>query len=383
MSVGTWNASTGRTVVTTEDLQSIVEAHADHLVDRPPIKLGHTDTRFKGDSSDGNPAFGWVENPWVSDDGTTLVGDIAGIPSKLAEVASTAWRRRSAEIAWGVKTAAGKSYRAVLTGLAFLGVTPPAVKGLPDILALYSSDEYQAPTTLETAAGHSAVFFSEGDTPPNPPQNAIVADGEVQNPASGGGKATGGAAVAVSEKIREALGLSADATDEQTAKALADNGLQGVPAVPAAIEGPPPLPEKGEAVRPVAPATQPGNEQSPPVAPVAVAAPTVQVDAAQFSAAQSTITALSAQVASFQAEKDAERRNHILDTALRAGKIHPIVVSQYRAMLDADEANTTSLLEMLPAVMPTTEFGHNEQTRSPGFTDDDLKAANRALGLES
>jgi hypothetical protein len=146
--VGTWAASTGVTTVTRDDLTAMVTAYADGLVDKPVIKIGHDDDNEPNSPlGDGEPAYGWVGNVRLSDDGSTLLGDLVGMPGKLAEVAPTAWRRRSVEIAWGVKTAGGKSYRAVLTGLALLGVQKPAVKGLADVLALYSHDshdDYQA-----------------------------------------------------------------------------------------------------------------------------------------------------------------------------------------------------------------------------------------------
>lgn len=145
IATGTFGASTGRATVTRDDLVDILRAHADDLVDRAPLKIGH-ESKFNDDEGigEGNPAFGWVIPERIDDrdDGTSvLVGSIKGVPRKLADVLPHAYRRRSAELMYGVKTSAGRKYRAVLTGLAVLGATPPAVKTLRDVLAYYSGDD--------------------------------------------------------------------------------------------------------------------------------------------------------------------------------------------------------------------------------------------------
>lgn len=397
MQTGTWDASTGRTTIEPGDLAAMVAAHADQIMDRPPIKIGHTDTRFKDDSHDGDPAYGWVENLRTSADGQTLYGDIVGMPSKLAEIVGTAYRRRSAEIAWGAKSASGKVYKAVLTGLALLGKTAPAVKGLADVMALYSASGDLAEPSVIAAAGHSAVLTEFSDTPTIPPPAGFTTESAVEGATPGGPSDTGGAAVAVTEMsamsaIREVISkLPANAADSDVMKALAAAGYI------VTTKGPGPTAAEtvapAEPVTPVAPvapgapvpvAVTPAPITPEPVATAAAAvAPVTQVDTAQFAAQQSTISALSERIAHFEAEKATERRNHVLDQALRSGKIHPTVVSQYRAMLDSDEQNTTALLEALPAVLPVTEIGHSELSAPLGaFTDEDLKAANHAAGLE-
>ncbi len=392
MQTGTWDASTGRTTIEPGDLAAMVAAHADQIMDRPPIKIGHTDARFKDDGNDGDPAYGWVENLHTSPDGQTLLGDIVGMPSKLAEIVGTAYRRRSAEIAWGAKSASGKVYKAVLTGLALLGKTAPAVKGLADVMALYSaSGDLAEPAAIE-AAGHSAVLTEFSDTPTIPPPSGVSAEPVGDGATSGGPSDTGGAAVAVTEMsamsaIRDVMSkLPANAPDSDVMKALAAAGYivtskgPGPTAAEAAVE--PVAPVAPGTPVPVAVTPAPITPEPAPVA-TAAAAPVTQVDTAQFAAQQSTISALSERIAHFEAEKANERRNQVLDHALKAGKIHPTVVSQYRAMLDSDEHNTTALLEALPAVLPVTEIGHSELSAPLGvFTDDDLKAANHAAGLE-
>lgn len=138
MAVGTHTASNGRSTVTAAHLREAVAACHDHLIDRPPIKLGHVDPRFSETALDGSPAYGWVENLRTSRDGQKLIGDLAHIPSQLAEIIPAAFRRRSVELKFGVTGASGRVYRMALSALALLGVTPPAVKGLADITVLYS-----------------------------------------------------------------------------------------------------------------------------------------------------------------------------------------------------------------------------------------------------
>lgn len=139
VSAGTWDASTGRSTITPDDLTSAVQAFSDHLVNKPPVKIGHTDPRFSDGNHDGAPAFGWIENIRTSPDGQKLLGDLVGVPAKLAEIMPAAFRRRSIEMAYGYRTAAGKVYRAVVTGLALLGAQAPAVRNLADVVALYTA----------------------------------------------------------------------------------------------------------------------------------------------------------------------------------------------------------------------------------------------------
>jgi hypothetical protein len=153
--VGNWNASKGDGTLTPEDIAAMAAAARDPFADKVPIKIGHTDSRFQDaygnppEDQDGHPAYGWVENIRASDDGRTLYGDYVGVPAKLAEVIPSAFRGRSVEFVPG-KRLGGKVYRAVLTGLALLGQSAPAVKGLADVMALYSAGS--VPVSLSQGA---------------------------------------------------------------------------------------------------------------------------------------------------------------------------------------------------------------------------------------
>ena len=152
--VGTWKGGDGRgrptdLDITREDLAAAVEAYEHALAEggaataEVPIKLGHTmaaeifGTLATDPASDGLPAFGWVGNLRVK--GDTLVGDYLRVPAKLAGMMkSGAWRNRSIEFYRNAKwplTAGGKNFRMVMSAVAVLGATPPAVKGLADVFA--------------------------------------------------------------------------------------------------------------------------------------------------------------------------------------------------------------------------------------------------------
>lgn len=140
--VGTWDASTGESAITREDLDNIVAAAArTDVLDLPVVKIGHTDPRFDNPDWDGEPAYGQVTNVRVTDDRDgTLVGDLVNVPTELAEKLDSAYPYRSVEIYWGVKLKDDRGkvleeFPAVLTGLALLGESAPAVSGLGTIHA--------------------------------------------------------------------------------------------------------------------------------------------------------------------------------------------------------------------------------------------------------
>jgi len=404
MRTGTWDASTGRIKVTPDDLAAIVAAAADRVVDRAPIKIGHRDDRFQGPDGEppareGEPAYGWVENLRLADGGNTLIGDLVGIPGKLAAIIPAAFRRRSVEIAYGLRTVAGKVYRAVLTGLALLGQSAPAVKGLDDVLALYSADTDGLP------GGFTALLVADSDTTNIPPAAVSPVDS-----GSEAARRTTKENGMDPKLIRQALGLAADATDEQVREAVATAGL----ATPAAPAGPAAPSGQTPAAAPSAPAAPAGPEGQAPQTPAAQTAPapaagqapagpaaeqpqaaqpatpagpvqaaagdghspagaptaTVTVDAAMFGELQRN-----AQFGREAREQQIrERRDALVNTALAEGRIHPTVVAQYRAMLDTDEAGTSALLRVLPQVVPVGELGH-QQFAAPPSDDAAVKAA--------
>lgn len=134
-SVGTWECSTGTWECTPEDLAAIVGAQDDPGIRTAILKLGHVDNRF-----DGEPAVGRVGNLRLSDDGMELYGDYIGIPKWLGEIIESAFPSRSVEVYKAYAGSTGHTHAAVLTGVALLGVTPPAIASLDDVRALYAGE---------------------------------------------------------------------------------------------------------------------------------------------------------------------------------------------------------------------------------------------------
>lgn len=405
MRVGTWDASTGRTSITRAHLAAAIQAHADKLIDWAPIKIGHDDDRFQSaDSSsarDGTPAYGWLENLRLADGGDTLVGDLVGIPKKLAQIMPAAFRRRSVEIAFKLRSAAGKVYDAAITGLALLGREAPAVKGLDDIAALYTAAGQPA------FGGITAVYFADNDTPniPHAPAGSTDADRHDDKPNPEG-------LVKIDPKLKDALGLAEDASDEDVKKALAKSGLT-------LIDGGKPDDASGEGKTGAdgAAKTATGTGQAAgaaqttgdagntaaggattatptPTATAADAQPqtvaasaapagdqsvTITVDRAAFSALQAS--AKDGQEA--RAQQIAERRDAKITAALSAGKIPAAATAEYRKMLDSDEAAATALLAALPQVLPVTEIGFSAptDTQVKATQADDKRAVATFIGM--
>lgn len=427
VSVGTWAASTGVTRITREDLEAMLAAHADGFVDKGPIKLGHT-SPLNDALGDGAPAYGWVVPTGIRPNAQgkdTLVGDLVGMPSQLAAIAPSAYRRRSVEIAWDVKTPGGKTYRAVLTGVALLGADAPAVKGLADMVALYTAapadagradvlevvdgleDNHVAVAMLSAArqagagtAQLDAIAAAAGarDTADVPPP---VEDPDNHGPQTSTQTSTqeGRTMTVTDEQIRKALGLAADAdVDAEVNRIISerettDTGATATTDTGAATGGAQPQATAPAAAAPAAPAA-PGAPApaATPAAPVAgqpqsgelvgagagapAAGDTVTLSAGTWQAAQETL-------------KWAEdrRRQEVLDAAVRSGRIAPAEVSHFAAQLARDEQGTTTLLSQLTPRFPTTEVGDpaapNAATGDEAFDAFERQVFGDALGRPS
>lgn len=135
LTTGVWAGSVGgRRRYSTADLAAIVAA-SKHLPP-PTIKLGHQDPRFNpGGEFDGSPNLGQVANLRLANRGHSLVGDLVNLPGWLADHIVTAYPQRSVELHFGLRDR-GRTYRCVLTGVALLGQTWPAVTDLKSLQAL-------------------------------------------------------------------------------------------------------------------------------------------------------------------------------------------------------------------------------------------------------
>lgn len=150
VAVGTWNASTGKTTITDDDLRQAVAALECPGIYSPVLKLGHDEPNPDGQKIrwDGEPAVGWVSNMRLSDNQAKLVGDYTGMPGWLADVIASAYPRRSVEIDRDFLCQIGHTHPFVVSAVSLLGVMPPAVgviKSLNDVQALY---------TLSSHTGH-------------------------------------------------------------------------------------------------------------------------------------------------------------------------------------------------------------------------------------
>jgi hypothetical protein len=99
------------------------------------LKPGYVDPRF-----DGEPAVGRVTGLRLTSSGAKISGDLAGLPAWLAAALPSAYPNRSIEGMYGYTCQIGHTHPFVITHLALLGVTAPAVgvlSSLKDIAALY------------------------------------------------------------------------------------------------------------------------------------------------------------------------------------------------------------------------------------------------------
>ncbi len=386
---GTWaSALSGTVPITDDDLNAIVAAGVDPEIDHAPIRFGHIDPRF-----DGEPASGWLAN--IRRQGDSIFADITDVPAKLAGVVQSAFRRRSADIAWGVKTPSGRQYKAALAGLALLGVTPPAVKGLADVLARYAGPaptvdslifDDDASPEVAVAVGQfahlAAGLAAWRDAPATDPDNGAMTDAE----------------------IRALFGLAADApiTDQLRAAAPLVKAAQppapptapaaGVPTVPVPAPGAlvaPGAAGGGEATSPPAAATSSpaasggagplSTGATPPaVAPPAPATPATEAPSTAGGPAPTAPTPAAAQVpelvtlsagnlALLQAQAAAgadamrvlqeQEREKALLSAVSGGKIAPFEIDRWRELYNAAPEATVKHLSAMSAVFPTQQVG--------------------------
>jgi hypothetical protein len=167
---GSWGALTGSWTPTREDILSAVKAQECPAVRRPRLKIGHTDPRFNT-GGDGEPALGWFENLRAEDGGNTLLGDQVALPW-LSSVQAAAYPDRSIEGNYRHVCALGHQHPFVITAVALLGVTPPAVstlksvQDLPEMLGVAASEDVPAGaehvqvTIRATAAVHTGAMVA-------------------------------------------------------------------------------------------------------------------------------------------------------------------------------------------------------------------------------
>lgn len=172
VSVGPWSASTGPVEFSLEDLQAMIAALDDPAIHDPRLRIGHTPPNITAEASAGGfeeqPAFGRFTNLRL--EGTTIVADAVGVPAWLAEIMPSAFPNRSVEVYWNVSTAAGRTHSAVITSVALLGVSMPAVETLEDLRLAFGAE---MPDGVEFTYGDK-VAASRGEPMPRKPVSAAV-----------------------------------------------------------------------------------------------------------------------------------------------------------------------------------------------------------------
>ncbi|WP_433078881.1 peptidoglycan-binding protein [Dactylosporangium sp. CA-052675] len=308
---GTWDLASGKTTFTVEMLQDAARYAAKHADARNALKLGHVDPRF-----DGEPAFGWLNNAdiWLDEDdrGPVLKArQLDGMPDWLAATAKDAWPNRSVEGWTNYQDQDGEVFSFVLDGLALLGVTPPGIgsirslRDLPAALGIAASAAAQrvvarAPTAAPIAATAPA---------PEAEETTTVKEAGQMDPA----------------KIREAIGLSPEASDDEVRSALGAAGL--APTAPVAAAAGPDLPG------------------------------TMRVDASAWQEREDRLKRLEAAA---QRQRENER-DQIITEAVKAGKFAPARRDHWVRAWNADPEGARQLIASLaPGLIPTEALGYND-----------------------
>jgi hypothetical protein len=339
---GTWPTKTGSKTFTPQMLRDAADFYANTGGQSVPVALGHDDERFSGD-----PAFGAVTNVRYVEDarGPALLGDIVDMPGWLAASAPKRWPNRSIE-GWQNFEHDGRKYSLVLSGLAFLGVTPPAVRNIKSLRDLQ--------TALAASAAQRLVASApEGDEAATP---------QTPSPAGQGSTETEGA-VADNAKLREALGLKPDSSDDEVKTALASHPLAANP--PAADPPQPPTPPA-----PAQPEPKP-VEQPEPQKVNASAIPgdvpgTVVVSASIWAETQDTIKTLKA----FVDKSKRDERDQVIAQAVQAGKLRPADKVQFSALWDEAPDRTRELIDRMT---PNSALAVMASGYADEATDDDFE----------
>lgn len=332
--VGEWSGLNGKATITQDMFDSVIAASQDKEIDQGRLKIGHL-SGMNTALGDGAPAFGWVENPRMDPDGVTLRGDIKSVPKKLADLVGAAYKKVSVELRKNVQTPSGKKYPAVLSGLALLGASAPAVKGLDDLVSLYASeapdggpeDECTQSETVTVALGDAL------DTSPTVPvPSRVSGDDDTDSPESPGRNQQEDADMAFLSEARKALGLGEDVAEADVLAKLT-----------ALSENPTPEGDEGDAQENPAPEAR--DEDPAPETKAPEGGPeTVTVSKAAWDDAQARLGRLESDAA-------AKRQAEVIETALSEGRIVPAERDTWvTALSEAPEATEALIAKLAPRV---------------------------------
>lgn len=133
---GTWDAQTGRTSVSLQDLDDMFTAFSTiNQIGgyKPVLKLGHAETQKFWGQKEGAPNLGFVRN--LRRVGESIVADFENVYPPLFD-AIKAGRYTQVSVEFFRKALyAGREFKNALTAVAILGAELPAVKGLSDLTA--------------------------------------------------------------------------------------------------------------------------------------------------------------------------------------------------------------------------------------------------------
>lgn len=356
---GTFPLSSGTHTFTKAQLAAAIRNAAKR---KPRIGIGHTDPRWKAASQDGDPALGLVDNLTLEEDGNLLVGDFVDIPDWFDKALPSKYPGRSLE---------GPCDGDDLTieTVKLLGTTMPGIHTLDD-LRDFVSDE--GPALVAAGAdndGHQiTVFLTASSDEPNPSTQEVVH-------------------VDPKKEMRKALGLPEDATDEQVKAAFAK---QFEPAVASAEEDKPgetdpakPAVEshpEGEPKEPEKESLRSEEKKAEPALPEG----TVAIDGDKLKELQ-----VAASRADTLFEQDrVSKRDSLLDTAQREGRIPLARRDHYATMFDKDEEGTRKLLTasaadggLAPGLVPVDKARGRGDDIAASAESELLKVTRERLGI--
>lgn len=327
---GSWKLKTGPVTFTEamlRDAADFFEASGGQAV---PVKLGHDDPRF-----DGDPTFGSLTNVRYTEDarGPVLMGDVVDMPGWLAAAAPQRWPNRSIE-GWQNFEYEGRTYSLVLSGLAFLGVTPPGVRNIQSL-----SDMQLA---LAASNAQLIVAAAPDDDPAMPPVSqtpAPVADVSTDESEAG---------LMDPVKIREALGLAADASDDAVKAAM----LTAAGAPPSTTDT---KPVEAKAEQPALPGLDAGAPTGETNRRLVNAAGLMEVDPSIWEQRDERMKRLEARLA----QHDRNDRDQVLTQAVKDGKFAPFRKDHWAQLWDKDPDGTRQVIERLARnLIPVTASGY-------------------------
>lgn len=425
--VGTFDASTGEFTADRAMLAAIVRAWESGYTNDPVLKLGHQGHRASDDSG---RAYGQVSNLRVADGGDVLLGDYVNVPKVLAEELPSAYPYRSVELALNVTRRdehgeVVETYDAVLTALALLGDTEPAVAGLgvtPSIAASRMPDGMDAGSATVILASlpgnRSANYLRDALTRSLGAEVLDFTDTDVFYAAEESDTGVAGQRYTVHESTGEIVldgepypvepqalydgpngnGDSPDVPVESPAEVPAATHAADVPQSPGAGSDDDSINYEEESVMENlasllseeqmsalgVDANTPDEEVWNALVQYAFTAPPADASA-ELSAGESRVSTtvlagLQARVVELEAAEadriETERVNRVeaaLDTAVREGRIGDDELDDWRTAFEANEESTSALLARRTPVFNTTEHGF--ATASAHLSGDDLNAA--------